>query len=198
MDTGALDSDSGDTDSGDPDSHNQGEPLIAGPLGHYANAAITERSIPKTYAEAINDPIYGAHWKQAISEELTKLQALNTWKAVPLPPGKKAIGYKWVFTIKYTPTGLIDRYKARLVGQGFSQVPGDDFLETFSPTIRAESLRILLALGACEDLEMRQIDVVSAYPRSKLHAEVYMQAPQALKCAKGLVLLLLNSLYGLK
>ena len=187
--------DTGDTDSGDPDSPNQGEPPIT---GHHANAAIAERSIPRTYAKAINDPIYGAHWKQAISGELTKLQALNTWKAVPLPPGKKAIGCKWVFTIKYTPTGLIDRYKARLVGQGFSQVPGDDFLETFSPTIRAESLRILLALGACEDLEMRQIDVVSAYPRSKLHAEVYMRAPQALKCAKGLVLLLLNSLYGLK
>ena len=94
VDTGALDSDSGNTNSGDPDSPNQGEPPIAGPLGHYANAAIAERSIPRTYAEAINDPIYGAHWKQAISEELTKLQALNTWKAVPLPPGKKAIGYK--------------------------------------------------------------------------------------------------------
>jgi len=60
-----------------------------------------------------------------------------------------------VFTVKYTPIGLIDRYKARLVAQGFSQVPGDDFLETFSPTIRAESLRILLALGASKDLEIR-------------------------------------------
>jgi hypothetical protein len=73
VDTGALDSDSGDTELGNPDSHNQGELLIAGPLGYYANAAIAERSIPRTYTEAINDPIYGAHWKQAISEELTKL-----------------------------------------------------------------------------------------------------------------------------
>jgi hypothetical protein len=84
------------------------------------------------------------------------------------------------------------------VGQGFSQVPGDDFLETFSPTIRAKSLRILLALGACKDLEMRQINIVSTYPRSKLHTKVYIRAPQALKYAKGLVLLLLNSLYRLK
>ena len=84
------------------------------------------------------------------------------------------------------------------MAQGFSQVPGDDFLETFSPTIRAESLRLLLALGACEDLEMRQIDVVSAYPRSRLHATVYMRPPEALKCLKGTVLLLLMSLYGLK
>ncbi len=115
-----------------------------------------------------------------------------------MPPGKKAIGCKWVFTVKYTPTGLIDRYKARLVAQGYSQVAGDDFLETFSPAIRAESLRTLLALGACEDLEIRQIDVISAYPRSKLHATVYMRPPEALKCPKGVVLLLPKSLYGLK
>jgi hypothetical protein len=58
VDIGALDSDSGDTDSGDPNSHNQGELPIA---GHYANAAITGHSIPRTYTEAINDPIYGAY-----------------------------------------------------------------------------------------------------------------------------------------
>lgn len=75
---------------------------------------------------------------------------------------------------------------------------GNDFIETFSPTIRAESLRILLAIGAREDLEMRQIDVVSAYPRSKLHAEVYMRAPEGLDSPKGKVLRVCNSLYGLK
>jgi transposase InsO family protein len=164
----------------------------------YANAAIEAPPIPRTYDEAMSNPLYKAHWEQAISEELTKLQALDTWKIVTLPPGKKAVGCKWVFTVKYTPTGLIDRYKARLVAQGFSQVPGDDFLETFSPTIRAESLRILLALGTYEDLEIRQIDVVSAYPRSKLHATVYMKPPKALKCPKDAVLLLNRALYGLK
>ena len=53
------------------------------------------------------------------------------------------------------PTGLIDRYKARLVAQGFSQRPGENFVETFSPIIRAESLRVLLAIRATEDLEIR-------------------------------------------
>ena len=101
------------------------------------------------------DPLNRAYWEQAISEELTKLQALGTWEYAELPPGEKTVGCKWVFTVKYTPTGLINRYKARLVAQGFSQVPGDDYLETFSPTIRAESLRILLAIGTYEDLEIR-------------------------------------------
>ena len=154
--------------------------------------------IPKTYAEAMADPLNKAYWEQAVREELAKLQALDTWEYAELPPGKKAVSCKWVFTVKYTPTGLIDHYKARLVARGFSQVPGDDYLETFSPTIRAESLRILLALGALENLEIRQIDVVSAYPRSKLHATVYMNPPVALNCPKNTVLLLHQSLYGLK
>ena len=101
------------------------------------------------------------------------------------------------------PTGLIDHYKARLVAQGFSQRPGENFVETFSPTIRAESLRVLLAIGAAEDLEIRQADVVSAYPRSKLHATVYMKPTEPLREALGIkdprkVLLLNKSLYGLK
>ena len=75
---------------------------------------------------------------------------------------------------------------------------GDDYLETFSPTIRSESVRILLAIGASEDLEIRQLDVVSAYPRSKLHADVYMRAPAALGAPPGKVLKLKKSLYGLK
>jgi len=94
VDTGALRASEG-SESGDE----QPEPPIAGDVRrsqrlHQAHAATTGPPIPKTYKEAINDPIYGAHWKQAISEELTKLQALNTWKQVPLPLGKKAIGYK--------------------------------------------------------------------------------------------------------
>jgi len=130
--------------------------------------------------------------------EINKLQGLDTWEYADLPPGKKAIGFTWVFIVKYTPTGLIDCFKVRLVGQGFSQVLGDDYLETFSLTIRAESLRLLLAIRAYEDLEMRQIDVVSAYPRFKLYAKVYMRASQAVGAPKGKVLLIKQALYGLK
>jgi len=76
-------------------------------------------------------------------------------------------------------------------------------METFSPTIRAESLRVLLAIGATKDLEIRQVDVVSAYPRSKLHTTVYMRPTEALRQLLGIkdlrkVLLLKQSLYELK
>ena len=150
--------------------------------------------IPSSEAEALSDPL----WKAAIEEEITKLQALGTWEYTKLPLRRKTVGCKWVFTVKNTPTGLIDHYKARLVAQGFSQLLGDDYLETFSPTIRAESLRTLLAIGALYNWEIRQIDVVSAYPRAQLHATVYMRPPRALNVPPGQVLQLLRPLYGLK
>jgi hypothetical protein len=153
---------------------------------------------PGRYSEAITDPEHGADWTLAVKEELTQLQSLGTWERAKLPRGKRVLGCRWVFNVKYTPTGLIDRFKARLVAQGFGQVPGDDYLETFSPTIRAESLRLLLSIGASEDMDIRQIDVVSAYPRSDLHAEVYMKPPEGLYCPDGYVLRLRKSLYGLK
>ncbi|TAQ84462.1 hypothetical protein B7494_g7220 [Chlorociboria aeruginascens] len=150
--------------------------------------------IPKSYEEAINDPENKAYWVEAIKAELTNLQALGTWEYAELPPGKRAVGCKWVFTVKFTPTGLVDIFKARLVAQGF----GHNYLETFSPTLRGESLKILLALGALEDLEIKQLDVVSAYPRAKLHATVYMEPPPVLECPKNKVLMLKTPLYGLK
>jgi hypothetical protein len=121
---------------------------------HIKSAISQEAGILKTVTEALEGSDK-AHWAEAIQVELTKLQALGTWEYVELPPGKKAIGCKWVFTIKYTPIRLIDHYKARLIAQGFTQTPGDDYLETFSPIIRAESLCTLLVIGAYKDLEMR-------------------------------------------
>ena len=99
-----------DDDLGDLDHYNQPEGPVrrSQRLRHSANSAIEEPPIPKTYAEAMGNPTYKAYWEQAISEELTKLQALNTWKYVKLPPKKKAISCKWVFTVKYTPTSLIN------------------------------------------------------------------------------------------
>ena len=92
-------------------------------------------NIPTNYEAAVTDTHHRANWEEAIKVELNKLQSLNTWEYADLPPGKRTVDSKWVFTVKYTPTGLIDRYKARLVARGFTQVAGDDYLETFSPTI---------------------------------------------------------------
>ncbi len=81
--------------------------------------ATDKPNIPLSYEDAVNDKVYGQYWKDAIKDELVKLRTLNTWKITDLPDGRRPVGSKWVFAVKYTPTGLIDRFKARLVAQGF-------------------------------------------------------------------------------
>ena len=84
-------------------------------------------TLPKCWQVAKEDP----KWKAAMHEELRALDKNRTWEIVPLPPGKKAVGCKWVFTVKQTPEGKIDRYKERLVAKGYSQTYGIDYDETY-------------------------------------------------------------------
>lgn len=79
-----------------------------------------------------------------------------------------AIGCKWVFKVKYNSDGSIEKYKARLVAQGFCQIHEIDYTETFAPTIRRESLRIFLAIDTMLGMILMQIDVISAYLKSVL------------------------------
>ena len=102
----------------------------------------------------------------------------KTWKLTVLPPGRQAIGCKWVFALKLKADGSIDRYKARLVAKGFSQVEGIDFCETFAPVARLSSIRVLLALGAHYDWEIHQMDVKMAFLNGDLDEEIYMTQPE--------------------
>ena len=122
----------------------------------------------KTYDETINDPIHGNKWRKAVDEELWNLDTHQTWCYTPLPNNRKAISCKWVFKVKYKLDDSIERYKVRLVAQGFSQVHGIAYTETFSPTIRRKSLRIFLANAAMLGMILIQRDVVGAYLQSAL------------------------------
>ena len=123
----------------------------------------------------------------------------GTWTVVELPPGKVAIGSRWVFKLKRNPDGTIDRYKARLVAQGFSQRPGFDYFEVFAGTPRFEAIRAVLALAACEDHHLRFIDVSNAFLNGEIDAEVYMRQPEGFeRGGKNMVLRLNKAIYGLK
>ena len=80
-------------------------------------------SILGNIQEALRDP----NWKKAVMEEMKALESNQTWELVDIPKTKKIIGCKWLFTIKYKSDGSIDRYKARLVAQGYSQTHGIDY-----------------------------------------------------------------------
>lgn len=79
------------------------------------------------------------HWEMAIMDELLLHQNYGTWELCDLPAGRKAIGSRWVFVKKFDENGDLSRYKARLVAQGFSQIPGQDYSETFSPVMRLDT-----------------------------------------------------------
>jgi hypothetical protein len=154
--------------------------------------------IPRTYKEAINDSKHAAAWEDAIQEEIRSLVANGTWEEFIAPDGANVVSTKWVFDIKRLVTGETERFKARLVARGFSQQYGVDYVETFSPTVRMDTLRMFLAFVAKEDLECRQYDIKNAFTESHLKEQIFLQPPQGVTVKKGHVLRALRSLYGLK
>jgi hypothetical protein len=84
------------------------------------------------------------------------------------------------------------------VARGFTQQYGIDYYETFAPVVRMESLRILLAIAANEDLEIHQMDVITAYLAGELEEEIYMKPPAGLPSSGRKVCRLRKGLYGLK
>lgn len=157
-------------------------------------------AVPKTYSEAIKDPRYAREWKLAIEAELLAHVNNSTWTVVTQPARADAniIDCKWVFKVKYTDTGALDRFKARLVARGFTQVYGLDYEETFAPTLRKESLRVLFALAATKDWHIHQMDVDAAYLTAEVEEELYMRAPEGLRVRPDQVCKLGKGLYGLK
>jgi hypothetical protein len=153
---------------------------------------------PKSYAEAMTRPD-AQKYHEAACDEIKSLVDNGTWELAQLPPGRKAIGCRWVFLIKRKSDGSIDRYKARLVAKGFSQRPGFDFDETYASTVKWATLRAILALAALEDLEIESIDISSAFLNGDIDAEVYMQQPEGFsQGSPEQVLRLIKSIYGLR
>ena len=125
---------------------------------------------PQSFREASSNPL----WKQAMKEELDALHKTGTWDLVDLPPGKSAIGCKWIYKIKTRSDGTVDRYKARLVARGFTQKYGIDYEETFAPVARLSSVRTLIAISAARRWPLFQMDVKNAFLNGELAEEVYI------------------------
>ena len=92
----------------------------------------------------------------------------NTWELVQFPKGKTTVGCKWLFTIKHKSNGTVERYKAHLVAKGFTQTYGIDYLQTFAPVAKLNTIRVLLSLAANLDWSLQQLDVKNAFINEEL------------------------------
>jgi len=147
------------------------QPLEGIEGSQWANLSGLTVEEPKSYRQAKVSPQW-SDWKKAMDEELKSLKENDVWDVIPKPTGRKIVASRWVYKAKGNTQGEVERYKARLVAKGFSQIFGQDYDEIFTPVVRYDSLRLLLALSACKGWRPRQLDVKTAFPYGILKEEV--------------------------
>ncbi|KAG8499473.1 hypothetical protein CXB51_005963 [Gossypium anomalum] len=155
---------------------------------------------PSNYSEAVSCED-SEKWMFAMQKEMESLHKNRTWDLVKLPKGKKVVRCKWVFKKKKRTPGVEEpRYKARLVAKGYSQIPGVDFTDVFSPVVKHSSIRALLGTVVMHDLELEQLDVKTVFLHGELEEDIYMKQPEGFIVSEkeDYVCLLRKSLYGLK
>jgi hypothetical protein len=114
-------------------------------------------------------------WIEVIKKELRMIEKNDTWVLMDKSSHKKAIEVKWVYRTKQNADSSINKYKARLVVKGYAQVFGVDFLETFAPVARLDTIRLLLALYAQKNWKVYQLDVKFAFLNGYLQEEIYIE-----------------------
>ena len=121
-------------------------------------------------------------WREAMQAELHSLIKRDVFRPVVQTPASiKPVGNKWVFVQKRNENNDIIRYKTRLVAQGFSQRPGIDYDETYSPVMDTITFRFLISLAVSEELDMRLMDVITAYLYGSIDSDIHMKIPEGFK-----------------
>ncbi|KAJ9538099.1 LOW QUALITY PROTEIN: hypothetical protein OSB04_030832 [Centaurea solstitialis] len=129
--------------------------------------------IPRSPAQAMCDP----HWRAAMDAEMAAILSNYTWDLVPKPSDANIVGNRWLFRHKFDSNGCLERYKARLVAQGFSQQPGLDFDDTFSPVVKPATIRTVLSISISRYWPIHQLDVKNVFLHGDLTETVYMRQP---------------------
>jgi hypothetical protein len=148
----------------------------------------------------VDEALLDVDWVNEMHEELNNFTHNEVWELVERPKNHNVIGTKWVFRNKHNENGLVVRNKARLVAQGYTQVEGLDFGETYTPVARLEAIRILLAYACAHNIKLYQMDVKSAFLNGNISELVYVEQPPGFENPKrpNHVYKLSKALYGLK
>jgi hypothetical protein len=158
--------------------------------------------VPNNPEEAARSQ-YKHYWQESMESECKSMEDNKVWRLVTLPSGKKTIKARWVYKVKPTQTGQVDRFRSRLVAKGYAQRLGIDFNETFAPVSRLETFKLLMAKANFDADLMVQFDVSTAFLIGELKEEVYLELPKGVHIGnpnklKKPCLKLLKSIYGLK
>jgi len=159
-----------------------------------------EIPIPKSYEEAMASR-FSHLWDEAMKREITELQQRGTWEPAKLPHNRKATKSRWVFTIKYKSDGTIERFKARFVVKGYSQIHGVDYEQSFSSTMRATTFRTLVAHAASQGLRAEHLDISNAFCQADIDGvDLWVEPPSGWShlCGANEGLKLKKALYGTK
>jgi hypothetical protein len=153
-------------------------------------------SEPSCYEEASSQLV----WRDAMMEEYQSIMKNDVWDIVPRPGRKFAMTSKWIYKLKHTADGSIEKHKAIFVARGFSQVEGIHYEETFSPVAQYTSIRTIIALATSMGWKLHQMDVRTTFLNGEIEEEVYFEQPDGFVIheKQSHVCRLKMALYGIK
>ena len=119
---------------------------------------------------------------------------------VPRPQGKSVVTSKWIYKVKFSTDGSVEKCKAKFVARGFSQKEGIDYDETFAPVARYSSIRVIISLASVMGWKLHQMDVKTTFLNGEIEEEVYIEQPKGFELhgRETHVCKLKKALYGLK
>ena len=162
--------------------------------------------VPKNTREMMLSPLLPL-FKAAVDSELSSLNSLGTWSMLPIPEGKRAVGSRLIYDLKWDlEKDCLAKAKARLICQGFSQIPYDSYdpNQISSPVMKASSLNAINIMAAKLGLHLHSLDVKNAYITATLDEKIWIKLPSFLqvkedgKISLDNTVLLNKALYGLK
>ncbi|CAI7870395.1 unnamed protein product [Closterium sp. NIES-53] len=144
-------------------------------LAHEGDPDAPDIPTPRSYVEAITGP-YSSQWQAAMDAEMESWKSTGTYVDVVPPSRANIVDGMWIFRVK-RPPGSPPAFKARYVARGFSQRQGVDYFQTFSPTPKMTTLRVLLHVAAQRDYELQSLDFSTAFLQGSLHEEIWLRRP---------------------
>ncbi|CAI7823065.1 unnamed protein product [Closterium sp. NIES-54] len=130
---------------------------------------------PRSYAQVITGP-YSSQWQTAMDAEMASWKSTGTYLDEVPPSGANIVDGMWIFRVNRSP-GSLPVFKARYIARGFSQRQGVDFFQTFSPTPKMTTLRVLLHVAAQRDYKLHSLDFSTSFLQGNLHEEIWLHHP---------------------